>query len=84
MTINTDKEIQASLICMGQLYENMKFSTTKKLKLKGSIALDFLNLDDWCEGEHEITYDSALAPNHDVYNVTINKTTTFERVIENE
>lgn len=84
MTINTDQEIQASLICMGQLYENMKFSTTKKLKLKGSLALDYLNLDDWCEGEHEITYDSALVPNHDVYNVTINKSTTFERVIENE
>ena len=89
LLIETDQQIEASLIAMGR---NNSPSTVKcdahYLNLKGGLAVDFLNLPAWRAAEadkkHKIVYDEALAPTKDVYQININRAVTFERVIENE
>ena len=99
MIINTDKQINAALICMGQPREenqddtrgdDFKFVCNKKLDLVGSLAIDEANFINWAKDDngssikHTIEYDPALYPDRDVYSISINKSITFERVMEKE
>ena len=95
ITINTnkDEEIEASLIAMRGPSGDDAYSmaadgyviVNDTLNLKGSLAVDYLNLNNWNESkDNKITYDQALAPTKDVYQVNLARWVTFERVIENE
>ena len=81
--INTSEKINASLIAMSENL-NATVRCNKLLNLEGSLAADNINLLGWAKGEHRITYDKALAPTRDVYQITFNKSVSFERVIEKE
>ncbi|MBQ3644789.1 MAG: hypothetical protein II961_09350 [Candidatus Riflebacteria bacterium] len=90
--INTSKTIEAALISMKgpdgsglNMGSDGRIVVNDKLDLKGSLAVDYLNIKQWKETDsHKITYDEALAPTRDVYQVNIANWVTFERVIENE
>lgn len=90
---NKDEEIQASLIAMRGPSGDDAYSmaadgyvvVNDALNLKGSLAADYLNLNNWNESkDNKITYDLALAPTKDVYQINLARWVTFERVIENE
>ena len=90
--IKTSKQIEASLIAMkgpdGD-EENQgvdgRIIAEEALDLKGSLATDLICLNQWKKDvSHKITYDEALIPKKDVYQVTIANWVTYERVIENE
>ena len=94
MIINTKDPINAALICMGQKRVSNSGDTKnddtfikcyKELNLVGSLATDRSDMAFWeHNAKHNITYDSALFPNRDVYTISINKSITFERVMEKE
>lgn len=85
--VKTDKLIEAALIAMGRSNKTSSVTSNEALNLKGSIATDFLFLNQWKNGvTHKITYDSALdgGKREDIYQINISKWVTFERVLENE
>lgn len=83
--IKTSKEIQAALIAMGMSNKTSSITASEQLNLKGSLATDLLLLSQWKKGvTHKITYDDALAPTKDIYQINISKWVSFERVVENE
>lgn len=83
--VKTSKEIEAALMAMGMSNKTSSITSNEQLNLKGSIATDLLLLSQWKNGvTHKITYDDALAPNKDIYQINISKWVSFERVIENE
>ena len=92
IAINTSKTIQAALIAMKgpdgsglNMGSDGRIIVNEKLDLKGSLAVDYLNIKQWKSGEpHKITYDEALAPTKDVYIVNIANWVTFERVVEKD
>lgn len=85
IVVNTDHEIQAGLMAMGRSVKNLGLQATQQLNLKGSLAVDYLYLNQWKEGaNHTITYDDNFAPNKDIYSINIGRYTTFERVLEGE
>lgn len=95
ININTNKDevIEASLIAMRgpegidaySMAADGYLIVNDALNLKGSLAVDYLNLNNWNESkDNKITYDQALAPTKDVYQVNLARWVTFERVIEKE
>lgn len=90
--IKTNKKIEAALIAMkgpdgdgvNQGVEG-RIIAEETMNLFGSLAVDKLNTTGWKKDTtHKITYDEALAPTKDVYQVNIANWVTYERVIENE
>lgn len=86
ITVNTNKEIQAALIASkGPDNIESDIIANEELNLVGCLITDRLRLSNWKHGvKHKITYDSALSPRNDIYQININKRITFERVLENE
>jgi hypothetical protein len=85
ITVNTEKTIEAALISMGRSDRNGYVSASKKLDLKGCLAVDRLNLAKWAENvEHKIQYDPAFKRNESLYQVSINRWVTFERMVEQD
>lgn len=83
--VKTSKEIQAALIAMGMDNKTSSITAGEQLNLKGSLVTDLLLLSQWKNGvTHKITYDDALAPTKDIYQINISKWVSFERVVENE
>lgn len=85
ININTNKEIQAALIALGRNTRNCIIHSNEELNLKGAIIADKLNLSSWKKNvNHKITYDSALAPVKDIYQINITRQVSFERITEKE
>ena len=90
--VKTSKKIEAALIAMkgpdgdgiNQGVEG-RIIAEEPLNLKGSLAVDKLNITNWKKGIiHKIDYDEALAPVKDVYQINIANWVTYERVLEKE
>jgi hypothetical protein len=85
ITIKTDKLLETSLVSMGKSNTSGFIKALEPLNLKGSLAVDFLRLDQWKEGvEHKIEYDPALKPGKDIYQVNIARWVSFQRMVEHD
>ncbi len=85
ITVNTDKTIEAALISMGRSDRNGYVTASKKLDLVGCLAVDRLNIAKWAENvEHKIQYDPAFKRNESLYQVSVNRWVTFERMVEQD
>lgn len=84
--IETTDPIEASLVSMrrtspydGRLY------VTGKLDLKGALAVDKLNVNQWNPAhEHTIRYDPALKRSDDLYLFNFSRWISYERMLESE
>ncbi|MFZ5949219.1 MAG: hypothetical protein ACOYXC_00820 [Candidatus Rifleibacteriota bacterium] len=85
INVETDQELETSLISIGKSNRNGHIKAKKQLKLKGALAVDLLRLDQWAEGvNHTITYDPALKPSEDQYQITISRWVSFQKMVEHE
>ena len=83
--VTTDKRIQASLVAIGGDNKNGGVIATKQLDLEGAFAVDRLLISKWKQGvEHSITYDKALKPPTDQYQINISRWVSFERMAEKD
>ncbi|MEW6710591.1 MAG: hypothetical protein AB1403_12270 [Candidatus Riflebacteria bacterium] len=85
INVETDQELETSLISIGKSNRNGHIKAKKQLKLKGALAVDLLRLDQWAEGvNHTITYDPALKPSEDQYQISISRWVSFQKMVEHE
>lgn len=85
ITVNTTDLIEAALVSIGSTNRNGCVVASKKLNLKGCIAVDRLNLAMWAEGvDHQVQYDPAFKRSDDLYQVNLARWVTFERMVEQD
>ncbi len=85
INVETDQLLETSLVSIGKNNSEGHIKAKKQLKLKGALAVDLLRLDQWAEGvNHTITYDPALKPSEDQYQITISRWVSFQKMVEHE
>jgi hypothetical protein len=86
ITVDTDQLIEASLVSIDLGGTHTGYvKATKKLNLKGALAVDMLRLDKWAPGvEHTVRYDPALKPAQDLYQINLARWVSFQRMVEQD
>jgi len=80
--VDTDQEIQASLMAIGN---DGQIVASKKMKIFGSIAVDRLGMGDWAPGDHHLTFNPTLRNvGVDTYQVIPSPQITFQKFMESE
>lgn len=69
ITINTEEEIQAALIAINRSH-NGTVESARKMRLHGLILADRINLNNWSNAEHMITYDPVFAKPEEAYQIS--------------
>jgi hypothetical protein len=77
--IDTTETIEAGLVAISR---DGRLIPRKNMNIKGSVAVDKLQLDDWAAGDHSIAYDPVFAPANDVLQVIPSPQVTFQRISE--
>lgn len=84
ITVDTDQEINASLLALNPDH-NGTVQARKPLKMRGCLAADHLEFNRWTPGNpHLIYYDPMLHATSDLYQVTVSRWITFQRLIVKE
>jgi hypothetical protein len=86
ITVDTDQLIEASLVSIDLGGTHTGYvKATKKLNLKGALAVDMLRLDKWAPGvKHTLRYDPALKPAQDLYQINLARWVSFQRMVEQD
>lgn len=84
INVETDQEINASLIALNTDHQGTVVAR-KPLKMRGCLAADRLEFCRWTPANpHLIYYDPMLHATTDLYQVTISRWVTFQRLILKE
>jgi len=84
ITIETDQEINASLIALNTDHHGT-INARKALKMRGCLAADHLEFNRWTPANpHLIYYDPLLHATSDLFQVTVSRWVTFQRMIIKE
>lgn len=90
ITVNTDKPIEAALIAMASnanYADNVKCCViaNEALNLNGCLIADQLQANRWKQNTtHKIKYNPIFKSEKDIYQVSLSRWITFERIIEQE
>ncbi|MBF0499058.1 MAG: hypothetical protein HQM09_02900 [Candidatus Riflebacteria bacterium] len=82
ITIDTTQEIEAGIMAVG---DQGNVIVTKPLKLKGCLVVDYLQLENWANGKHTITYNPDLnrsSSEGDFFQIIPAPQITFQRITE--
>jgi len=69
ITVNTQEPLEAALIAINRNH-NGTVESNRKMRLHGLILADRVNLNNWSNDEHLITYDAAFSMPEEAYQIS--------------
>ncbi|PKL50622.1 MAG: hypothetical protein CVV42_02535 [Candidatus Riflebacteria bacterium HGW-Riflebacteria-2] len=76
ITVDTSEKIEAALIAINDKH-NGTVESRQALNLSGMLLADYLNLDNWSNNTHRVSFDKALLDADKSYQISVSPWTNF-------
>lgn len=76
IVVNTPQKIEAALVAINDNHSGT-IEAKKPLQLSGMLVADYLNLNEWSNNTHKISFDKALLAADKTYQISVSPWTNF-------